>query len=243
MTDRNDQPFSYDELMERYGHVGRSADVAHAVLRHCIIHGNLPPGSRFLAEDLAKELGMSRTPVREAQLKLEAEGLLAIKPGVGLVVQDFSEDQILEVFYVREALEGMAAALAAENATAHERRLLRGLLDDFIEGANNQEFSLLRDLSGQFHLAVGRAAHNTFLYNMVEEMQDKFRRFQPSTLNNPERAHEAVQEYSAIFDAIEARDPKAAEQAARQHRQRTLQLHIKRFRPSLAAQMSGTGRL
>jgi DNA-binding GntR family transcriptional regulator len=170
---------------------------------------------------------MSRTPVRDAQLKLEAEGLLDVKPGVGLVVREFSADQIVEVYYIREALEGMAAALAAENATPRERMMIRGILEDMEGQSDHEDFQLLRELSGQFHLAVGRGAHNGLLLSMINELQDKFRRFYPSSLTNNARIAKAITELRAILTGIENRDPAEAEAAARRHRRETLQLLLK----------------
>src|SRR6185437_9302395 len=181
------------ELMRRYRDAGTAADSVYAALRHGIVEGLLPPGTKLRADELAKQLGISRTPIREAHLKLEAEGLIVVRPGVGLVVQAFSPEEVIEIYHIREMLEGKAAALAAENANAYER--------------------------------AGLAAHNRRLYRMLKELQDHFRRFQPSSLTSAGRAAEALAELSAVQHAIDGRDPEAAEIAARQHRRRTLALY------------------
>jgi DNA-binding GntR family transcriptional regulator len=230
---------AYAELLSRFGHVGNAADVAHAVLRHSIVHNVLPPGTRFRAEDLARKFGMSRTPVREAQLRLEAEGLLEVKPGVGLIVREFSTEQVLEIYDIREALEGMAAGLAAENATSRERATLADILADMRAQADTN-FALLRELSGEFHLAVAQASHNLSLTAMIKDLQDKFRRFQPSTLTNSARASEAIAELAGIQAAIEARDVLRAEAAARAHRRRTRDLYMEASRQSARPKASAS---
>ncbi len=222
----------YGELMARYSGVGNAADVVHAVLRHSIIHGQLRPGSRFRAEEMAKQLGMSRTPVREAHLRLEAEGLLTVKPGVGLVVAEFSEEEVIETYAIREALEGMAARLAAEHASARDLDVIRSVAAELKDACKASDFARLREGSGAFHLAVARAARNARLHATIAEIQDTFRRFVPSTMTNAERGAEAVAELEAILHAIETRDPEAAERAARAHRRRTLVLHVAASRPT-----------
>src|SRR6202035_2268663 len=108
---------------------GNAAETAYAVLREAIVTNTLKPGVRLRADDIAKKLGVSKTPVREALRKLEAEGLV-VSAGNVLTVKVLSEQQLLEIYYTREALEGMAARLAAENAGALDLAHLRGILHD-----------------------------------------------------------------------------------------------------------------
>jgi DNA-binding GntR family transcriptional regulator len=216
------------ELMRRYRDAGTSADSVYAALRYGIVEGLLPPGTKLRADELAKQLGISRTPIREAHLKLEAEGLIVVRPGVGLVVQAFSPEEVIEIYHIREMLEGKAAALAAENANAYERAGLAELMSEITAATEVQDFALLRRLTGEFHLTICRAAHNRRLYRMLKELQDHFRRFQPSSLTSAGRGAEALAELSAVQHAIDGRDPEAAEIAARQHRRRTLALYLQR---------------
>ena len=220
------------ELMRRYRDAGTAADMVYAALRHGIVNGMLPPGTRLRADELAKQLGISRTPIREAHLKLQAEGLIAVRPGAGLVVQDFSAEEVIEIYHLREALEGKAASLAAETANSYERAGIADLMSEITAATEAQDFASLRRLTGEFHLAVCRAGHNRRLFRLLKELQDHFRRFQPTTLTSGGRAAEALGELRAIQQAIDARDPDAAERAARAHRRRTLALHLRhRNRP------------
>ena len=228
MSAATDIAATLQDLMQRYRDAGTAADTVYAALRHGLVHGLLPPGTKLRADELAKQLGISRTPIREAHLKLEAEGLIVVRPGAGLVVQEFSAEEVIEIYHIREALEGKAAALAAENATPYERAGLADLMSDIKAAGEAQDYASLRELSGAFHLAVCRAAHNRRLYEMLKELQDHFRRFQPSTLTNEARAAEAFAELRAVQHAIDGRDPEAAERAARLHRRRTLELHLQR---------------
>src|SRR5207302_6119999 len=90
----------------------------------------LKPGTRLRADDLARKLGVSKTPVREALRKLQAEELITLQPGNALTVKSISEEQLLEIYYTREALEGMAARLAAENAGQIELAKLRAICEE-----------------------------------------------------------------------------------------------------------------
>src|ERR1043166_524029 len=111
------------------GNVGTTADAVYGTLRRSILDGDLPPGHRLRSDALAHDLNVSRTPVREALRKLEAEGLVDAAPS-GLVVRQLTEQDLTEIFYLREALEGMAARLAAENATRTDIDELHALVDD-----------------------------------------------------------------------------------------------------------------
>ena len=106
-----------ERLIDRYANAGTAAETAYAVLREAILSNILSPGARLRADELAKQLGVSKTPVREALRKLQAEDLIVVSAGNALTVKVLSEKQLFEIYYTREALEGMAARLAAENAS------------------------------------------------------------------------------------------------------------------------------
>ena len=132
---------------------GTTADAAYRALRQAILQGDLAPGERLRSDALASELRVSRTPVREALRKLEAEGLVRARARVS-IVRAFSEQDLTELFYVREALEGMAARLAAENATPGEIAEIRELLDDMEAVPPARRCWRLRPLTAEFHQAV-----------------------------------------------------------------------------------------
>src|ERR1700761_9246488 len=146
-------------LLQEQDASATTADAVYGALRHGILHGDLAPGERLRSDALAIELRVSRTPVREALRKLEAEGLVA-HSGSRLVVRALSEQDLTELFYVREALEGMAARLAAENATPDEIAEIRHLLEDMDAVRRGGDVSKLRRLTAEFHQAVCKASHN-----------------------------------------------------------------------------------
>ena len=98
----------FDQIVGRFGDVGNAAETAYAVLREAIVTNTLKPGTRLRADEIAKRIGISKTPVREALRKLQAEDLVTVSPGNALTVKTITEAELIEIYYTREALEGMA---------------------------------------------------------------------------------------------------------------------------------------
>jgi DNA-binding GntR family transcriptional regulator len=225
-------------LVRELGADATTAEAVYRALRHGIVHGDLAPGQRLRSDALATEMRVSRTPVREALRKLEAEGLVA-HSGPRLVVRALSEQDLTELFYVREALEGMAARLAAENAAPSEIAQIRELLEDMEIVCRRGDLSALRRLSGMFHQLVCRASHNNRLLESLQSLLDHVRQMQTSTLYEAGRPADALKEYRALFQAIEARDADRAEGLAREHRRRTLVLRKDMLREQLRRSRAG----
>ncbi len=219
-----------EEILEKFGRVGNAAETAYAVLREAIVTNALAPGTRLRADDLAKRLGVSKTPVREALRKLQAEELIAEQPGSGLTVKVLSEEELFEIYYIREALEGMAARLAAENSGQIELANLRYVLADVEAAHAGGGLDKLRASTGEFQLAVFRAARNDRLYRLLKHLQEHMRQFSTSTLTAPGRADEALAHCRQLVAAITSRDPDSAERTARENRRRTLALRLRMLR-------------
>ncbi|MDM8167878.1 GntR family transcriptional regulator [Roseovarius sp.] len=189
-------------------------------LEASIISGDLEPGTRLREQVLAKEYGISRGPLREAIRRLEGRRLLERKANIGVSVVALSLRRLDELLKVREALEGMACRLAAERIEQDEVDQIRKLLDEHA----------LRDevLSGEgyyqqsgdfdFHFRIAKASGNEYLMDMISgDLYDLLRiyRYKSSTMTG--RAVHALREHATIVDALEARDPDAAEAAMRTH--------------------------
>jgi len=218
---------------------GTTADAVYEALRQRIVDGELGPGQRLRSDALATALKVSRTPVREALRKLEAEGLIEPSPRGGLIVRELTEEDLTEVFYMREALEGLAARLAAENATRSDVSELHILLEDMEAVARRGEFKTLRALTGEFHQLVARAAHNRRLAQTLKALQDQVRQVQWSTLFLGGRPAAALKEHKSLISAIEASDGDRAENLARAHRRNTLALRRKMLRDRLRKRRAG----
>jgi DNA-binding GntR family transcriptional regulator len=228
-------------LLQEQGDAGTTAEAVYQALRHGIVHGSLAPGERLRSDALANEMRVSRTPVREALRKLEAEGLVA-HSGARLVVRAFSEQDLTELFYVREALEGMAARLAAENATPSEIAQIRELLEDMETVRRRGDVAALRRLTGEFHQSVCRASHNNRLLHSLQSLLDHVRQIRTSTLYGEGRPARALEEHRALLAAIEVRDGDRAEALAREHRRKTLELRKEMFREQLRQRRADGGK-
>jgi DNA-binding GntR family transcriptional regulator len=221
-----------EQIIDRFANVGNAAETAYAVLREAIVTNTLKPGTRLRAEDLAKRLGISKTPVREAFRKLQAENLISVSPGNALTVKSISEEQLIEIYYTREALEGMAARLAAENSGSIEHTKLRAIYDEMRSPGTVANLRRLRELTGEFQLALFRASRNTTIYQLLKHLQEQIRQFGGTTLAHDGRAKEVIAYSKAVLAAVEKRDGEAAERIARANRRRTLELRIRMLRAS-----------
>jgi DNA-binding GntR family transcriptional regulator len=191
------------------------ADFVYESLRDAISDGRIPGGERVREEDVARNLGVSRTPVREALQRLQQRGLLVLGPGRGLLVAELGHDEVIELYAMRETLEGLAARFAAKHATPEEIATLYQLQEQLkcAEGDPMLHVTLNR----RFHQAIYEAAHNRYLMNTLESLQDSFALLRSATMRLPHRQRDSHEERRRIIAAIESRDPLLAEKEAREH--------------------------
>jgi DNA-binding GntR family transcriptional regulator len=204
-------------LFERYAGSGSTADAIHDAVEEGILSRLLPPGWRLGEERLAGLFAVSRTPVREALMRLESENLAARNRRSGLVVADITAEQILEIYVIREALDGVAARQAAHYSSPIDIAALERLNGQIGEAAASGAFGEMARLNVDFHTALARASRNEILQRFVDQVHQAVRRFQRTTFSEPGRALEAVREHAEIIEAIRAKDEAAAEEAARRH--------------------------
>ena len=191
------------------------AQLVYSRIHKAILEGRLKPGARITEAGIGKEIGLSRTPIREAIRQLEARGLLVHEPHRGMVIPISDHQMVTELYQVREALEGTAAATAAMQASPAEVELLREILDAGRRGGEAPA-ELVRN-NTYFHNTMYRAAHNRYLLRTLAALQDSLMLLGRSTLSLKGRAAAAFDEHEAIVAAIAASDTKAAEAAARLH--------------------------
>jgi DNA-binding GntR family transcriptional regulator len=203
----------------RGGGGGRSANQSRAgqvldTLRQAIRVGRYAPGERMRETQVAAALGVSRTPVREAFRQLQADGLLTMEPWRGVVVAKMDQQQMVELYAMRQVLEASAAGLAARHAAASQIAVLQDLLDAS-EGETDAE--RLADLNRQFHQGIYDAAHNRFLLKALNALSDSMALLPSTTYALAGRPESALAEHRELLAAIESRDAEAAERAARAH--------------------------
>src|SRR5262249_41252362 len=137
-----------DQIIDRFANAGNAAETAYAVLREAIVTNTVKPGTRLRAEGLAKRLGISKEPGGAAVRTLHAEHLITVRPGNALTVKSNSEEQLIEIYYTREAVEGMAARLAAENSGSIEQSRLRAIHEEMKSLGPLANVRRLRELTG-----------------------------------------------------------------------------------------------
>jgi DNA-binding GntR family transcriptional regulator len=191
------------------------ADFVYESLRDAIWDGRIAVGERVREEEIARNLGVSRTPVREALQRLQQRGLLVFGAGRGLTVASLSQHQVLQLYAMREILEGSAARFAAEHATAPEIALLWRLQKELCKP--DHDATALVTLNRRLHQAIYEAAHNQSLLQTLGVLHDSLALLHSTTFRVPSRRLESDEEHRRIVEAIERHNPDRAEEAARQH--------------------------
>jgi len=192
-------------------------EVVAETLREAIASGILRAGERLMEIQLAEELGVSRTPVREAIRKLELEGFVVMMPRRGTYVADLSIKDINEVFEIRTALDVLAAGLAAERITEEELEQLERLLVEIAELIEQGDVDKLVESDSQFHDVLYRASRNDRLVGIINNLREQFTRFRSISIKYPGRMQDTVNEHRRLVEAIASRDTDLAQQIAREH--------------------------
>ncbi|CCO08603.1 GntR family transcriptional regulator [Desulfotomaculum varum] len=192
-------------------------EIVFETLREAIISGKLEPGERLMEIQLAEEMGVSRTPVREAIRKLELEGFVVMIPRKGAYVAGISLKDITDVFEVRAALEALAAGLAAERATEEEIEQLERSLLAYSEQTNKQDINGIVESDTDFHDLLYKASRNERLQQIITHLREIIQRVRTVSLSQPGRSKDAVEEHRQIVDAIADRNIELAQNLAREH--------------------------
>lgn len=193
----------------------RSGTDTYRLLLEAIESGELSPGTRLRETELAKRFGVSRTPVREALKQLEAQGLARHEANRGMVIPTLDNDEVNELYVIREVLEGTAARLAAQHATDVEIAILQDMVAADQENLDDVETLLATNRA--FHRRLTLASHNRYLIAQMEHMKQFLLLLGTTTLADPARRTAAVAEHARLVEALVARDTKKAEELARAH--------------------------
>lgn len=191
-------------------------------LRRALLNRAIRPGERLLEAKLAQQLGVSRTPVREALARLAAEGLADQLPGSrGVIVRDIGQE-LDDIYGLRQVLEGYAARLAATRITAEELNAIEELYNHIgarIEGAeeNEAELQAHAELTNSFHLRIAAASRSPRLVHLISDYRDYFLSSDFLRLYNRGDMRKLQAQHAAIIAALRARDGTLAERLVREH--------------------------
>jgi DNA-binding GntR family transcriptional regulator len=195
-----------------------ASERVYRTLKEAIISSTLSPNTRLVEVNLAQNLQVSRTPVREALKRLLAEGYVARSSHGSLVVYDASPVEVDDAYLIREVLEGLACSLAAQRISPEELLQLRVIHSSMVDGAVAGRIDDVVISNIAFHDAIYRIAGNNRLIEFGHELHEFVRRFSRESFHDgAERLAEVVREHERMLQALEERDPHEAEIAAREH--------------------------
>lgn len=186
-------------------------------LRDAINKGVLSPGERLMEIQIAEEMGVSRTPVREAIRKLELEGFVVMIPRKGTYVANISIKDINEVYEIRTALDILAGGLAAERINDEEIEEMRQLLvltEKYIEEKN---LNKIIEIDSKFHDVLYTASRNERLVNIINNLREQITSIRGQSMNYPGRLADTLNEHREIVESIATRDIDRAQEAVRVH--------------------------
>lgn len=184
-------------------------------LRRAIVEGAIRPNERLIEIELAEQLDVSRTPIRESLQRLAADGLIESRPRGGWVVREHSPDEIREIFEVRAALEGFAAGLAAKRATDEMLRRVVAIHEQYIATIDNVPRGHLVEHNDEFHDAVIAAAANSRLAAQIASNRQYYFVHRIAGFLSDEEVRSSISGHEKLVDALLAREPDRAERVAR----------------------------
>lgn len=193
------------------------SEQAYQQIKEMIITLKLPPASIINEGALMAELGLGRTPIREALQRLSWEDLVVILPRRGIYVAEINLNDLKHIFEVRRELEGYAARLAAEHGSPEDCAVLHELLAESHELLESGENIALIHLDREFHRRVVQASHNPFLSDILSRLYSLSLRLWYASLSNVEHLREAVAEHQQVIDAITRGDGATAEAIMASH--------------------------
>ena len=192
-------------------------DVVFQTLRQAILRGELKPGERLMEIHLAQQLGVSRTPVREAIRKLELEGLVLMIPRRGAVVAEITVSDLEDVLEVRMALEELAVKHACHSVTPGQLAEIRRLAEEFKNTLSGDDVAACAQADMRFHDAIYEATGNGRLVQILNNLREQMYRYRMEYLKDRKSHRNLIEEHDGILQALESRDEALAAQMTARH--------------------------
>jgi DNA-binding GntR family transcriptional regulator len=194
------------------------SEIVYDFLKLNILNGKLKPGEKIAVTDIAKILGVSGIPIREALTKLEAEGLITITPHIGARVISIDKIKFEEIHVMRTELEGLATRLACQCLKEEDYNRLEQILKESEDAFETSDFKELTELNEQFHFTIYRCCPNQSLYKMIVELLNKSRFASSSLVISESRAKNSIEEHRLIVKALKMNDGESASQIVKQQK-------------------------
>ena len=220
MTDNTRPEPSARVVVAPLGDTSTFADRAYTVLKDTIVSLNVyeqPDEVRLDERQLASDLGISRTPVREAMAQLEREGFVRAVPRRGVYVVRKTKSEVIEMITAWAALESMAARLITEHASDDEIVSLRKMFATFENGEARAHLDEYSEVNIEFHQTIIRMSKNGVLIDLAENLFTHMRMIRRKTIGEQDRVDRSIRDHMNIIEALEARDTERAEDLVRNH--------------------------
>lgn len=188
-------------------------------VKEMILKKQLKPGEQIIQEELAKKLGVSRTPLRRALSQLAKEHLVKVMPRGGTYVKEFSKEEMVTIFEMREVLEGLACRRATQVVKKEQLEYFKNLYEKAMESITDPDWRIYQRADVKFHFFVIETSGVKLLEDIVKTFHILSNSFTPGLIRPPK---ETFPEHMAIIDALARRDPDAAESLMREHLKKTI---------------------
>lgn len=186
-------------------------------LREEILRGTYAPNQRLIEADLAERLGASRFVLRNCLIQLSAEGLVELQPNRGARVRETTPEEAVEITELRQSIEALVAARAAERVTEAQVAELRGIEESMVEAVEHAELLVYSDLNARLHALLREIAAHQTASRLLEQLRGQMARHQVRLALVPGRPAVSLPEHRAIIDAVCSRDPDRAREAMSAH--------------------------
>ena len=205
-------------------------DRVYEILKKSIIFQEISPGEKIDEEAIAKQLGVSRTPIRETLCRLENEGMVKIIPRRGAFVVQHSREKITEILMVREVLEGFAARLAVDYVNEKTIERMRSLFNGFSELNIRDHLPDYAQADLEFHNLIIKTSRNNLLISLMDTLNNHIQMFRFQTFSLDGRPEHSMVEHAHIIEALEKKDPSSAESLMREHIRNVRESALKHFK-------------
>jgi len=189
-------------------------------LKRSILHGKLKAGQRLIEEQLAHQVGISRTPVREAFHKLERDDLVTRLPKGGFAVREFTKEDVEEIFGIRTALESYAAYLATLHISPERIAALEKKVSESERALKDAEDEKVVDLHTEFHDLLYKSCKSKKLFEMINNFRDYFYRYRSALLHTENGMDASIQDHRGMLEAMKNKNPRLVERLVRKHLER-----------------------
>lgn len=215
-----------EEIRSKYRSI---QDIVFTTLRDEIVSHTIKPGEVLNSVELSKRLGVSRTPIREALNRLISIGLVEETPHRSCYVKKISLDQLIEIFYIRAALAGVATRLAATRITELQLGRLSKLCDEMENIEGPEQYKTMLEKNREFHSIIIEAAASPRIAELWEQYYSLSQQYRALALELPGRFDEICSEHRSILGALKDGDKEKAEYHAREHYFNTAEKIAKAF--------------